>query len=81
MALIVNQATYNSDGHVVLTGPITGSVVCADGTAYDVTPPVVEVQSPEHAAEVADLIGRHHAEHGHPTDKSFTYEAPAKKGK
>jgi hypothetical protein len=48
---------YISDGHVVVTGPdTTGVVTTADGTEYNVAPHVLEVASPEHAAEVAALI-------------------------
>lgn len=74
---------YQSDGHVVFTGPVTGPVTTADGTTYEVSPAVIEVASEEHAAEVSDLIGQRHATDGHPTDSAFTYEAPApaKKGK
>lgn len=51
--------------HIVLTGPIQGEVTTADGTTYDVSPTAVAV-APEHAAEVADLIGQHYAANGHP---------------
>lgn len=73
---------YQSDGHVVFTGPVTGPVTTADGTTYEVSPAVIEVASPEHAVEVADLIAQRHMTDGHPTDPGFTYEAPtSKKGK
>lgn len=60
--------------HIVLTGPITGSVVLADGTKVDVSPQVVEVASPEQAAELADLIARDYEANGHPeVDGDFEY--------
>lgn len=55
-----------SEGHVVLTGPITGTVELSDGTVVDVSPVVVEVSSQEEADELADLIGQRYAEEGHP---------------
>lgn len=55
-----------SEGHVVLTGPITGTVELADGTVVDVSPVVVEVSSQEEADELADLIGQRYAAEGHP---------------
>lgn len=55
-----------SEGHVVLTGPITGTVEMSDGTVVDVSPTVVEVSSQEEADELADLIGQRYAEEGHP---------------
>jgi uncharacterized membrane-anchored protein len=62
--------------HAIITGPITGQVTLDDGTAYNVTPGVIEVPD-EHAAEVAHLISTQYAEHGHPTDPNFTYDATA----
>jgi hypothetical protein len=50
--------------HVVLTGPITGDVTLPDGTKVDVSAPVISVDSPERAAEVAHAIGQHWAEPG-----------------
>lgn len=64
---------YISDGHVVLTGPISGAVTTADGTTYNVSPALIEVESPEHAAEVAHLVATRYANEGHPTDETFTY--------
>lgn len=67
---------YESDGHAVITGPIYGQVTTEDGTAYDVSDAVIEVQSPEHAAEISRLIGQRHAEQGHPKhtpDSRFVY--------
>jgi hypothetical protein len=69
-------ASIVSTGHVVLTGPITGTVTLTDGTVVDVTQPVIEVEA-DHAAEVADLIGQRYADEGHPdVPEGFTYEAP-----
>ncbi|HYS41926.1 MAG TPA: hypothetical protein VEO01_40430 [Pseudonocardiaceae bacterium] len=48
---------YESDGYVVVTGPVYGSVTTEDGTDYDVSEAVIEVH-PDHAAEVADLIAQ-----------------------
>jgi hypothetical protein len=70
-------AKVESTGHVVMTGPITGSVTLEDGTTYDVTQPFVEVD-PDHAEEVAHLIGQRYADEGHPTDPNYTYDAPKK---
>lgn len=45
------------DGHVVLLGPAGGGpVTLEDGTVYDTTPEVIEVASPEHGAEIVNLI-------------------------
>lgn len=57
-----------STGHVVLTGPIQGTVTLEDGTVVDVSPVAVEVGSPEEAAEVAHQIGLRYAAEGHPDD-------------
>jgi len=51
--------------HLVLTGPIQGAVTLEDGTTYDVSPAVIEVDE-EHRAEVAALVGQRYAEEGHP---------------
>lgn len=59
--------------HAVVTGPITGEVELPNGERIDVSGPFVLVDTPEKAAEVADAIGRHYAEQGHPTDENFTY--------
>lgn len=58
---------YESDGHVVVTGPIYGTVTTGDGVSYDVSDSVIEVQTPAHAVEVARLVGERHAAQGHPT--------------
>lgn len=57
-----------SSGHVVLTGPIRGSVTLEDGTVVDVTPEIVEVSGQAEADEVAHLVGLRYAEEGHPND-------------
>lgn len=74
--------------HVVLTGPISGTVELADGTVVDVNKHEVVVSSPEIAAEVAHLVGLRYAAEGHPHDievdeesgemvqRPFVYEAP-----
>ncbi len=54
------------ESHAVLTGPAYGPVTTTDGTVYDVSEPVIEVASAEHAGEVAHLIGVLHEEQGHP---------------
>jgi len=57
---------YESGGHVVITGKAYGPVTTSDGTVYDVSDQVIEVAGPEHAGEVAHLIGLIHEERGHP---------------
>lgn len=61
--------------HVVLTGPIKGRLILADGTPYDVNAYAVPVASPEHAAELAHLIGLHYEAEGHPDDQEFDEES------
>lgn len=70
LAVDPNGRTHiESDGHVVMTGPISGPVQLADGgSRIDVTPVAVEADSPEHAAEIVHAIGQHWAKHGHPDD-------------
>lgn len=62
--------------HVVITGPIKGTVTTADGTVYDVSADNVEVAD-EHGLEVAELIGARYADEGHPshmyTDTPFKH--------
>jgi hypothetical protein len=65
----------NPDGHLVITGPITGEVTLADGSTVNVTPDVIEADSPEHALAVSDAIGRHYETYSHPLhdgDQPFT---------
>jgi len=54
--------------HVLLTGPITGTVTKADGTVVDVSPIGIEVADQDEADEIDFLIGQHWVEHGHPDD-------------
>lgn len=71
------QNSFKSDGHVVVVGPhIDGHVTTEDGTRYNVTPLVIEVQSPEHAQQVADAIGQRFEAEGHPqhdADNPFVF--------
>jgi hypothetical protein len=47
--------------HIVFTGQhANGTVELPDGTTYDVSPPVIEVDSQEHAGLVMHLIGEMH---------------------
>lgn len=48
--------------HVVLTGPITGSVTLPSGDVVDVSAPAVEARDAEHAAEIAHAIGLYWAD-------------------
>ncbi len=68
---------YVSDGHLIMTGPITGSVTTPDGTSYDVSPAFIEVASLDHAGDVSHAIGMRHQEEGHPlhdSDVPFVHE-------
>lgn len=72
-------ASIESEGHVVLTGPITGTVTLDDGTVVDVSNPVVEVSGKAQADEVAHLIGKRYADEGHPNvEGDFAYAEPKK---
>lgn len=62
--------------HVILTGPIRGTVTLADGTEVDVTPPFVAVDSPEEVEEISFLIGEHWVENGHPDDVEDGVQRP-----
>lgn len=53
--------------HVLLTGPITGTVTLDDGTEVDVSQPVIAVTD-DQAAEIAEKIGLRYAAEGHPDD-------------
>lgn len=57
---------YISDGPLVMTGPIEGSVVLPDGSRVNVTPAFIEADDDDHAVAIAEAIGRRHAEQGHP---------------
>lgn len=69
-----------SDKHVVLTGPIRGSVTLPDGREISVSAPVVEVDDLATAEAVAAAIGERYAAEGHPdddpADPQFTYVPP-----
>lgn len=54
--------------HVLLTGPISGTVTKADGTVVDVSPIGIAVADQDEADEISFLIGEHWVEHGHPDD-------------
>lgn len=74
MGLSYRQIGVNADGtphftvesdsknpHFVVTGPHAAGVVrLPDGMSYDVTAPVIEVESPEHAGQVGHLIAVQH---------------------
>lgn len=60
-----NITCDDPDAHVVLTGPITGTVV-VDGETIDVSAPFIEASSPEHALAISDAIGQRHVLEGHP---------------
>lgn len=66
--------------HALFVGPsITGTVTLPDGTEVDVSPDVLYLPTLADVEVVADAIGRHLAEHGHPTDPTFTY-TPSQEG-
>ena len=54
----ITQQQVEGD-HVVLTGPITGTVELSDGTVVDVSPVAVAADDELHAAEIAHAIGQH----------------------
>lgn len=76
MALQKTRLGTNEDGtpqyhyqgeHLVYTGPhIEGEVTLADGSKVDVTELYVEAESPAHALQISDAIGKHFAKIGHP---------------
>lgn len=55
-----------TETHAVLTGPIRGVVILADGTEIDVAPAIVYVDTQDKAHEVAHLVGERYAREGHP---------------
>jgi hypothetical protein len=71
MALTYRPVGVNEDGsvhfeivsdsdnpHFLVTGvDVTGPITVPDGTIYDVTAPVIEVASDEHAGHLSHLIG------------------------
>lgn len=58
---------------LVITGPLTGTVELPDGTVYDVTDDVIEVNPGDELA-VSDAIGERHVEEGHPAFASEPYD-------
>lgn len=61
--------------HVVYVGRhVQGPFTLEDGTVYDATPDTVAVDGPEHAEELAHLVGLHFEQHGHPDDVEFDEE-------
>lgn len=52
--------------HAVLVGPIKREFTLSDGTVVDTRPDVVYLDTPEQAAELADLVGQHYETNGHP---------------
>lgn len=54
--------------HVILTGPISGTVTKADGTVVDVSAPVIAVEDEAEAEEISFLIGEYFVANGHPDD-------------
>lgn len=87
MSTQYTPASIVSTGHVLLTGPIAGTVTLDDGTVVDVSQPAIAV-SDEQAEEIAHKIGERYAAEGHPDDierddetgelvqREFVYEAP-----
>lgn len=53
------------DAHLLMTGPIVGTVD-VDGQTIDVSAPFVEAASPEQALAISDAIGARHVAEGHP---------------
>lgn len=60
--------TVKSSGHLLMTGPITGTVTLPDGRIVDVSPPFLEVADQDEADEIAHQIGLHWQANGHPDD-------------
>lgn len=68
---------YVFDGPAVMTGPIQGTVTCADGTVYDVSPMIIGVRDDDHAREVAHLVSMRYVDEGHPAvPGQFEYDPP-----
>ena len=63
--------------YAVITGPITGSVLSADGTPYNVTEHVIEAAL-EHHGDISHAIGVRYELEGHPSltdpDAPFIHE-------
>ena len=74
----------NPDDHIVITGPITGTVTLPGGKIIDVTDPIIAVGSPKEAALVSNAIAQRFVEEGHPSHEvniPFEFEpsvAPSK---
>ena len=66
MTLRITPGSIESDGHIVLTGPITGTITRPDGTVVDVTAEAVEVDTQEEADEIAQAVAERYAAEGHP---------------
>jgi len=60
--------------HIVLTGPVQGTVTLPDGEEVDVSPAAVAAPTQEKAAEIALAVSRFYAENGHPTDPDFSFD-------
>lgn len=67
--------SFETNKHAVLVGPIVGSVELADGTVYDVSAPIIECETAEHAAEVAHHVALRYEDEGHP-DHAPTADDP-----
>lgn len=57
---------YISDGPIVLTGPVNGTVDLPGGKTVNVTPAVVEVADDAEAVQLANAIGEKLMAEGHP---------------
>lgn len=78
MQITPGQIVADAGEHVLLTGPISGTVTTSDGQTYDVSAPGVVVPE-EKVEEVAHLIGLRYATEGHPDEPDgFDYKAPKK---
>lgn len=79
MNIIQGQIVAGPGEHVVLLGPIEGTVTTAGGATIDVSPVAVACSTVEAAAEVAHLVGLRYAAEGHPDhdeETPFVYEPP-----
>ena len=67
-----NVTSDSKNPHFLLTGPDSVGVLHTDdGTAYDVTPSVIEVGSEKHAQQLAGAIDKHLRTRGlHPEQKA-----------
>jgi len=68
--------------HAVMTGPVKKEFSLSTGAVVDTRPDVVYVDTAEEAAELADLIGKYHADPStpmhpdHDEDHPFVYTPP-----